>query len=442
MPFYTLPIYLLLLVGQLLFSPAVSAETLQLEDAVRIALSSHQRIIQAKERYAASSSLADAARSERLPKIDFSFSYDRLKDQPFEIFQGTALSVNDTDLVHYQLSLSQPLFTGYALTARQKLAELGVDMARYDLQQARRQLALDVHVAALQLLQDSAGRQLAEQQRDQFKSHLADVEAAFSEGMVPSNDRLKAEVALAAAEQQLQSADSRLILARSRLNLLLGRPQQQPLEIAEPAAVTPPQQPLEELIGIALQQRPELLNAKLALAAAGEQIRLARSGDYPQLSLVARYWRDGNDLWAARNPYRNRDNAAIGLRLDWNLFSGGGDRARLSAAQHQRRAQQQVLRELEDMIRLQVEGSLRQLIVADSNSKTADKALQQARENHRLSILQFRENLISTSDLLDARTILTRAEANLQTAHYGKLLAIAQLGYALGRDPLPAAETN
>ncbi|RLB69696.1 MAG: hypothetical protein DRH07_10165, partial [Deltaproteobacteria bacterium] len=74
--------------------------------------------------------------------------------------------------------------------------------------------------------------------------------------------------------------------------------------------------------------------------------------------------------------------------------------------------------------------------------QTAIKAQEQAHENHRLSILQFHENIISTNDLLAARTLLTRAETNLQAAHYGILLANAQLSFALGQDPLPDSEQN
>jgi len=345
-------------------------------------------------------------------------------------------------MVHYAVSVKQPLFTGFALSTRQKLAELDVDMAAYDLQQTRRQLALDVNISALQLLRMQAARRLAKQQQEQFKNHLTDVEAAYDQGMVAGNDRLKAEVALAAADQQLQKIISQVIMARSRLNLLIGRPQQNPLEIIEPQIIKQPQQNLRELIDIALQQRPEIHLAELALTSSGEDIRLVNSRNYPQVTLVASYWRDGDTLSTSHNAYNDKDNASIGIHLDWNLFSGGADHARLAASQHRKRARRQALIELRDLVRLQVEEAFQQLEVASKNQRTAIKAQEQARENHRLSILQFHENMISTNDLLDARTLLTRAEADLQAAHYGILLADARLSFALGQDPLPGSGSN
>lgn len=419
----------------LLLCPPLFAEPLQLDDVVRIALANHQRIIQSRENQAAATELATAAFRERLPKLDFGFSYDHLRDQPFEIIHGAAQIVNDHDLYHYQLSLSQPLFSGYALTARQKLAELDADMSAFELLQARHGLALEVRIAALQLLQYKTAEALAVQQRDQFKSHLHDVKTAFDEGIVPGNDRLKAEVMLASAEQQLQVATSRVLLACGRLNLLLGRSQQQQVELLEPLAGEFSTRSLTHLIEIALQQRPEIKLARQTLAAAGEDVRLARSSYYPHLALVARYWRDGNDPAASDNPYRNQDNALIGLHLDWNLFSSGADRARVIAGQHQQRARLQALKDLEDNIRLQVQDALLQLEVATSNQKTAATALEQARENQRLAVLQFRENLISTSDLLDARTLLTQAETEYQSAHYGLLISQARLNYVIGEEP-------
>ena len=425
-----------------LLPAAVHAEQLRLDEAVKIALTNHQRVLQAQELYSASSASATAALRDRFPKLNLKASYDRLYDSPYQNIGQHPLTVSDKNMVHYQISLEQPLFTGFSFSSRQKLAELNVDMARYDLQQTRRLLALDVHTVALQLLKAEAMQRLAHQHQQQLKKHLADIEEAYRQGMVPGNDRLKAEVALATAEQQLRSVTIQANLSRSRLNLLIGRPQQNSLEIIEPQNLQHPRQPLDQLIEIALQQRPEICTAHLAIAAADENIRLAHSNDYPHLALVASYWRDWDDWSASHNDYRNSDNASVGLQLDWNLFSSGADRSRAAASQHHQRAQQQFLFEMKDQVRLQVEEAYRQIDVAADNEKTAAKALEQARENHRLSTLQFHENLISTSDLLAAQTLLTQAESDLQTAHYGCLLAQAQLSFALGQDPLPEAEDN
>jgi len=431
-----------LLLVTIAWATTCSAEILTLEDAVQMALSNHQRILQAGELYSARSASAEAAARERLPSIDFSFSYDRLNDNPFQTIAGSPLTTRDKDQVHYQIRVEQPLFTGFHLSIQKKLAELDVDIARYNLQQARRTLALDVHVAALQLLQTEALQRLAKQQCSQLESHLADIRAAYDQGMVPGNDRLKAEVALAAASQQLRSITNRATLIRSKLNLLLNLPQQDPLTIIEPQAIPQPQQSLQQLTTTALEKRPEILSAKAAIASANEKVQLSHSNDYPHLALVASYWRDGDNLTAAHNSYTNHDNATIGIHLDWNLFSGGADRARSAASQHEQRAKQQALFELKDLVRLQVEEAFKQLDVVANNEKTATKALEQAQENHRLSVLQFHENIISTSDLLAAQTLQTRADANLQIAHYGYLLAAAQLSFALGEDPLPATEKN
>ncbi|TYP00006.1 outer membrane protein TolC [Geothermobacter ehrlichii] len=407
---------------------------LDIDQAVSIALSSHERIEQAKERLAAARAEARAAKAERLFRIDAAYSYDRLDERPFERFNGLSFTVNDEDLVHYQLSLTQPLFTGFALSARQKLAAIGADLAAWDLEAARRKLAFDVRAAAIELLLARADRRLAAEQRQQFDRHLQDARALNAQGMIAGNDVLKAEVALAAAEQQLATAESRVLVARSRLNLLLGRPRQAAIDLIEPSLPAGDGE-LDSLIDEALAKRPELHAATLALEAARQKLRLAGSAFYPELALVAGYWRDGDNLNASRNIYRNNENSAIGLRLQWNLFAGGADRARLNAERHRLQEKRQALKELRDMIGLQVEQALRRLQTARQNRETAEKALQQARENHRMSVLQFRENLISISDLIEARTTLTRAESNLQAARYGQLLAAAQLDYALGRQP-------
>ncbi|RME41126.1 MAG: hypothetical protein D6794_01115, partial [Deltaproteobacteria bacterium] len=96
--------------------------------------------------------------------------------------------------------------------------------------------------------------------------------------------------------------------------------------------------------------------------------------------------------------------------------------------------------DVEKQVRLQVEQAWRDLDVAAKNLATARQAVDQARENHRLSELQFKEGLIPIADLLDARSLLTEAETRLLEARYGLLAAKARLDRAVGNNPVEAEQ--
>ncbi|MCF6178674.1 MAG: TolC family protein [Geopsychrobacter sp.] len=423
----------------LLGSPvSLRAESLDLQTALTRAARNHPLLKQMQQQLAASQQQQRAAGGDRLPQLQLQGSYQRLKEQPFERFNGTEFSVNDKTLAHYQLTLTQPLFSGFALSAHQQLADIGVDLARFDLQLAARRLQLQVELTYLDLLKQAEMLKVADETLGQLQNHLKDAQALFDEGMIPANDLLKAQVALASARQFRQRRLSRQRLSASRLALLVDRPLETKFQLKPVVLAGPVSDRLTVLIPKALAQRCEIIAARSAIAAAEAEVTLAKSRNLPQLNLVGAYQRAGNDFATSANPYRNLDNASIGLQLNWNLFAGGADRARSAAANHQVAARRAVLQQIEDRVKLEVEASLLDLELAGTNRQTAQTALAQARENQRLSVLQYQEQLIATSDLLDARQLLTRAETDLQNSIFGELQARARLDNSLGRDLLLA----
>lgn len=428
----------LILLSGLFVATTCPADELTIDEVVRQVLDHNERVEAKSELVAAARAEVKASRGERLFRLDAESRLDYLKDEPFERFNGTPILVNDDHTAHHQLTLTQPLFTGFALSTRQQLAELEVDSARLELEQVRADLALEARLAALDLLRRQALLELARNQYDQYLRHRDDAVALEQQGVIARADLLKAEVALAAADQQKTRAEADVSLAQSRLNQLMGRPESAPVRLAAPSAPADSNPDLALLQDQAVRRRPVMRQLNLAIAKAEKAVRLARATFYPQAALVAAYQRDGQDLLAEENDYRNDENAVVGLRLSWNLFHGGSDRARAAAAGSRLRAVSFLRTDVEKQVRLQVEQAWRDLDVAAKNLATARQAVDQARENHRLSELQFKEGLIPIADLLDARSLLTEAETRLLEARYGLLAAKARLDRAVGNNPVEA----
>ncbi len=423
------------------WSHSAPAASLTLATALNRAARNHPRILQMQQQLAGRKEQLRAAKGDRLPQVQLQGRYQRLQDAPYENFNGLQVRVNDQTIAHYQLTLIQPLFSGFALQARQQLAKTGVDMASSDLLLTRRAIQLQTTLTYLELMKQGEMLKVADETLAQLQNHLHDAQAFFQQGMIPANDLLKAEVALAEAKQSRQQILSQQRLTASRLALQLDLPLETEFQLASVTLAEPPTSELKSLISKALTQRSEIVTARAAIKAAETRTKLAQSNYYPRLNLVGSYQRDGNNLAASDNSYRNPDNASIGLQLDWTLFAGGANRARSAVARHQIGEQRAALRQLENDIRLEVESALLDLKLARTNRQTAKTALQQARENQKLSELQYRENLLATSDLLDARKLLTRAETNLQTALFDELQAQARLTIALGEDLAPKGGT-
>ncbi len=188
----------------------------------------------------------------------------------------------------------------------------------------------------------------------------------------------------------------------------------------------------ETLIGLAERQRPEVLSINESILQTEDGILGARSRYYPHVSAFAQYYREGNDFFANNNEFTNSNNAAIGVRMDWNLFEGGKTDASIKELRYRQRSLEELRRDLLQQISLQVEDAYEQLQVARANIETAQAALKQAEENQRMTTLQYREQLVIFLEVLNAQVFVAQSRADYFQALYGYQLAWADLERAVG----------
>lgn len=83
-------------------------------------------------------------------------------------------------------------------------------------------------------------------------------------------------------------------------------------------------------------------------------------------------------------------------------------------------------------IRLEVKAAHADLSVAETSIRTAEKALEQARENLRIIKLEYRQQIVTSTEVPDAAAFLTGARNNYHGALYGYYTALAELQGAVG----------
>jgi outer membrane protein TolC len=413
-----------------------SGEVLTLQDALREALSNDHLIKEARELERAAAEGLKEAKAALLPTFSAHYEYFRLEDNPYAIFK-TGLGSQEVEVGHrnqftWDLTVSQPLFTGFALVTKKKIAAL--DLARSEVQ--KEQAVLDVSkrvkTAYFRVLLARRFLEVASEEETQLAAHLRDAEKFYEQGLIPFNDVLKSRVALAQARQTKVRRAKDVEVATADLNRLLGRPLNAPTRVADVVRFSPGAYPLEALMDEAVRQRPELRVLRLAVEQAREGVRLAASELYPKIFLVGRVERSGKDPLGEENDYQNPDTTALGVRLEWPFFEWGRTRAAVRRQKATARSLEERLADIEESVRLEVKAAVADLEVAQANVETAMAALEQARENLRITRLQYRQQVTTSTEVLDARAYLTQAEANYYGAHYGWHLARAELDRALG----------
>ncbi len=413
---------------------------LSLQQAVSYGLAHNPVLLAAAETVSAAGQGIEAARADFLPKLDARYRYTHWRDAPIakltshEFLVG-AFQTQHQNLNHWQLQLTQPLFTGFALSAQYEMAKKDRDLSEDQRAQLRLDLSRQIQWAFLHVLLGEKLLGVIRTTIKQLEAQRGNAMAYYREGLVPQNDVLKAEVALADARQREAAQAKQVSVLRLQLKRLMGFADEQPLVLVEWE-----KKPVKKVQRIdwrplyqrALHERPEIRAVDDAAAKAREAIIAVRSRYFPKVSLFATAYQEGHDFLGSDNAYANDHNSAVGVAIDWNWFEGGKSRALMKQWNHRLKAIQEKRRDLEKEIRVQVEDACRQLKVAQANLETARIAVRQAKENLRMTKAQYQQQVVVFSEVLDAQVYLQQAKTNYFRALYGYRLAWVDLERAIG----------
>ncbi len=429
------------------FAQGVSKK-ITLAQAITEAIHNNRAIKEAVEQEQAAIEGEKKVKADLLPKLSTSYSYSHLKNEPFTFlsFESMPLSplgisipasrrkvpIGSKDNITWDFDITQPLFTGFALITKRKLASMDIDLKKVLKEQAILDVIKKVKVGYLNILLARRALEVASEEVSQLQAHLHDAQHLYKQGVIPYNDLLKSQVALAQARQNKVKAKSNLDVAISALNVLLDRRITEDTEIQELPPFSPSSYELTSLFNSALRHRPELKQLEIALKQAQLGVRLAKSTYFPQIYLDGRYERKGDNWAASNNDFQNDHNTILSVNLTWSLFEWGKRGAGVAEALHKKKALQEKIEEVKNSILLEVKQAYQQLMVSQENIHTAIEALGQAKENFRITDLQYKEGITTSTEVLDARTFLTQAEFNYHRALYGYRIAQAELERAIG----------
>lgn len=412
---------------------ASEPKILSVSDAVHEAIRSNPDMREANENMEAAEQAVKSARADLLPKVSAAYGYTSFKETPI-----LKSATGDVQIAHqrpynWDITLIQPLFAGYALTSRLSIASLDTVSQALEKEQTVLDLTRSVKSACYGLLLAQKLLQVSDSEVETLAAHKRDAELFYSQGLIPPNDQLKAEVALSNSLQENERVRANLRKARIRINRLLDRPLERPLEIEDVADIAETSFDVSELSEFALRERPVMQLIGTSLEKLDLSEKVAKSAWYPKVSLVGSYDHVGKNPTASENDYANSDESFVGVQLQWDFWQSGKTRAEVNRTRRQIKALEARLESISAWVLEEVRSALFDCQVAFKNIDTAEKALGQARENWRITDLQYQQQIATSTDVLDARAFLTQADTNYYSAVYGYLDALAGLDRAIGK---------
>jgi outer membrane protein TolC len=419
-------------------SAQAAAEALSLRETVELALKANLGIKRSQEEINAAEALRHSSMTKFLPTLGTSYNYihrNEERTQPSLLGSGRPITTSPQDQYSFTTSFSQPIFTGFGLLTEYRLSDLGLDRAEVVSKLTRQDVILDAKNAYFSVLKSQKLLEVAQQTVTSIASQKEVSENFYQVGLSPLNDLLQSQVQLANARQQLTTAQNNLQIAQTKFNTVLRRPVNTPVVLVEELDYGSFQTSLDECLSEAQKNRLEVQVADLDIEIAGKQVKLTEKDYFPSVNFTGAYARTGDD-WQAHGGEGISDSAGWNVQATatWDFWQWGrtgyGRKEKLA-----RLAQSKYRKtEITDNINLEVKQAYLRTKEAEQNIVTIEKAVEQAKENLRITEEQYKEQVATQTDVLVAQTLLTQTMTNYYNALYDFKIAKAVLLRALGQE--------
>ena len=396
------------------------AQAQSLEEALVQAYRNNPALQSARARLAAAQEDIEIVRAQAMPRVDLS-----VRGYEWENVQRSGADPdNSKSDVFNQISLRQSLRVGMNVIPAIKAARFMAESSQVQLSSIEQNVLLDAATAYADVIRDQAVLELNVSNERVHERQLEATRDRFSVGEVTRTDVSLAESRLSRARAERIAAEGRLTEARASFENSVGQP---PGTISQPRPLTGLPATLQDALGQARSNNPEVVRARALTEAARQRVESVDREQWPSLSLTSEYSFD--DDFQGRSDRRR---ASVMLGLSMPLYTSGSIQARL------RQARQVVAQNRQDV---------RQLVQSAVESTTAAwQRLQVVRAQidaftalvnaGEIALAGVREEAAVGSrtvlDVLDAEQELLDAKVNMLRARRDEIVGTFQLRRSVG----------
>jgi outer membrane protein TolC len=373
------------------------------------------------------------ARSKLFPTISANISQTFLSNQPGAHMGAQQVFTAEKSYLSYGINAFQNIFSFGENIFRYEASKSFFDAKKLNIDLIKNIIALSFINAYFDTLESEKMIEVAQKEVERLESHLSVARSLFSEGVITKNDLLQAEVRLSDARQRLLTLKNMRAVNVAKINNIMSMPLNSDI-ILEDVFIdfVEKSMSIDNAFEMAQRQRIEISIIDKEINAL-EFEEIAKKSDYlPKFFVQAGYN-------YTENRYQlHEDNWSLIMGANLNIFSGGGTKAEVSKIRYKKDMLREQKSKLIDDIKLEVKKSYLDMKNAQEKIKVTKDAIIQAEENLRINKLRYEEGIGTATDVLDAITLLTTAEANYYRAVYELKKSEAGFMYAVGYDLVAA----
>jgi outer membrane protein TolC len=386
--------------------------SLTLDEAVKMAWEKSNEVTLANTKVNTKKYELQEVKNNQYPDLKISGQYQRLTKASIDMHNNGDTASSDPmpspdQAMLGMANLSLPIFAGFKIQNSIKASDNLYEAESSYAAKTKEDVALRTITYYTALYKAQKTLDLLDENQKQAKQRVTDFTELEKNGIIPRNDLLKAQLLVSKTQLSIDEANNNINNINFYLTTLLKLEPSVKLAVNEADFFNLKTSNAPTSDVLALENRKDLEAIRFQQKASEANVKIARSGYYPSLSLLGGYTAlDLKDFITVKYAMN------FGLGLSYDLSGILKNSANVKVAESKALEVKNTEAVMTDRIKVEVQKSLEDYDLAINQSVVYDEALLQAAENYRLVKDKFDNGLSDTNDLVEADVEHLNAKIN------------------------------
>ena len=412
--------------------------TLSLDEAVQLGIQNSKQLKSSQYKINEALARLDQSKDAQLPsaKVSFQYLHALMLARTINLPGLTTTPVHlPFDFPAYlgTLAISEPIFGGNQLKYARQSADLMVQLSRLDADKDKEDvmyLVISSYINYNKILQNIL---IVAQNMQDVDSKLTEITKYESQGLATKNDVLRYDLQRSQMQLTALELENNRRIANFNMNILLGLPDSTQVILQATNYKLDEHPVFGDLLQDAATNRRELQDNAYQAKVAEINIKKIHDQRLPTLAASAGMYYINPTGKPIPTDHTVIAPVTLGLGASWDIGTLYTNKNKVKEATIQRQELNTNRDAAMDEIRKDVNQEFIMYQQSLAEIKILQVAVSQAEENERITESKFRNNLVNTTDRIDAQSLLYQSRVNLELAKSDATIAYYELLRSTGK---------
>jgi outer membrane protein len=407
-----------------IFSAEAQTRTISLDEAVRLGVQNSKQLKLSQNKIDQAVSQLEQAKDETMPtaKVSAGYSHALMLSRSFALPSSDGSDPKamrfpfDNTLYQATLSINEPIFNGHRYRYAKQSANLLIQSSKLDAEKDKDEIVYNVINAYINFYKIQQNQKIVAQNLEDVDQKLTEIKKYESQGLATKNDVLRFQLQKSNIQLQQIELDNNRKVVNYNLNILLGLPENTTVQVQDVAYKLDMNDRPDVYMKQALQDRKEFGSLNYQDKIAEVNIKKVHDERLPTVGVGGNLYYINPSKALVPKTATYLAPFVVGVNASWDITGFFKNKNKLTEANLQKQEVAATRDLLTDQVKMDVNRSYTQYQQTLEKIKVLNDAVAQATENERITESKYKNNLVTTTDRIDAQTLLYESRLNLELA--------------------------